>query len=441
MKKYTVIWFGQMLSMFGTAATRFALLIWAYQQTGKATPLALLGFFSFILFVLASPFAGVIVDRVDRRKVMVAADLGSAGMTAIMLILLQSGQLQLWHLYLAEALTGVFDAFQIPAYHAATSLLVPQKHYGRASGMSSFAQAAAQVFAPAFAPLLLNWVGLHGVMTIDILTFFVGITPLIFIAIPHPMVYVKGNSRPSIRKDLSTGFRYIFDRPGLVGLIGIYSGISFAAALTYFAILAPLVLARTGGDEVALGSVQAAMGVGGLIGGVVMSIWGGPKRRIHGVLLVCGVSFLIGDFLMAVGRTTSAWMFAILIATIFVPIIVGSKNAIWQSKVEPAMQGRVFAVRNLFETGLMPIGYLIAGPLADHVFEPAMQQGGNLASVFGGLLGTGSGAGMGFMFLCTCIMGTAICLSGYLFPAIRHVEDDLVDHVLQHAPIPEQSTA
>lgn len=434
MQKYTVIWFGQMLSMFGTATTRFALLVWAYQQTGQATPLALLGFFSFILYVLVSPIAGVMVDRLDRRFVLIAADLGSASMTALMLLLFVTGQLQIWHLYLAEALTGLFDAFQIPAYHASTTLLVPKQHYGRASGMSSFAQAAAQVFAPAFAPLLLAQVGLQGVMTIDIITFIIGITPLLFIAIPRPAAVTTTSARPNVMNDMTTGFRYIFARRGLAGLMAIYCGVNFAAALTYYAILAPLVLARTGGDEVALGQVQAALGVGGIIGGVLMSVWGGPKRRIHGVLLIGGISFLIGDFMMAVGQSTIVWMAAILIGTLFVPIIVGSKQAIWQSKVEPALQGRVFAVKTLFETASMPIGYLVAGPLADKVLEPAMQPGGALAGLFGGLLGTGPGAGMGFMFLCTCIIGTLVCFSGYLFSSVRRLEDDLPDHSLSSVP-------
>lgn len=223
-------------------------------------------------------------------------------------------------------------------------------------------------------------------------------------------------------------------RPGLLGMMLIYFGINFTAALTYYAILAPMVLARTGGDEIALGNVQAAMGVGGIIGGVLMSVWGGPKRRVHGIFVIGAFSFLTGDFLMAVGRTQGVWMFAILFATIFVPIIVGSKQTIWQSKVSPELQGRVFAARGAVEMLALPIGYLAAGPLADKVLEPAMQPGGALASVFGGLLGTGPGAGMAFMFLCTSIAGTVICLSGYLFKRVRQIETDLPDHTMDGLP-------
>ncbi len=437
MQKFSLIWFAQMLSQFGTATTRFSLMIWAYQKTGQATPLALLGFFSFILFILISPVAGVLVDRFDKRLAIILGDMGAALMTGMLLILFTSGQLQIWHLYIAEALTGAFEAFQIPAYAASISVLVPKEQYARVSGMRSFSDAAAQVIAPALAAQLLSLFGLGGVMIIDICSFLIGIIPLLFITIPIIVHSATENMpRRDFRNDLATGFRYIVERPGLLGLMGIYFGINLTAALTYYAILAPMVLARTGGDQIALGNVQAALGVGGIIGGVLMTVWGGPKRRVHGIFLIGAFSFLTGDFLMAVGRTTPVWMFAILFATIFVPIIVGSKQTIWQSKVPPELQGRVFAARGAVEQLAMPIGYLVAGPLADKLLEPAMRPGGALAAVFGGLLGTGPGAGMAFMFMCTSIAGTIICLSGYLFRNVREVESDLPDHIVDAIPTP-----
>ncbi len=435
MQKFSLVWFAQMLSLFGTATTRFSLMIWAYQQTSQATPLALLGFFSYILFILLSPMAGIVVDRLDRRLVMILADLGAGSMVLILMLLYQSGQLQISHLYLAVALTGAFEAFHFPAYSALISTLVAKEQYGRVSGMGSFSEAASQVIAPALAAQLLIAFGLGGVMLIDLISFFVGIIPLLFISVPT-VVSKAEEDQPSRRivEDLATGFRYIWQRPGLFGLLCIYLGINVTAALTYYAILAPMILARTGGDQVALGNVQAAMGVGGIIGGILMSVWGGPKRRIHGIFLVGGISFLLGDSMMAIGRTTPAWMFGILFSTIFVPIIVGSKQTIWQSKVPPALQGRVFAARGAIEQIRMPIGYLIAGPLADTILEPAMRQGGSLARLFGGLLGTGPGAGMAFMFLCTSIAGGIICLSGYGFPKVRRVEADLPDHSISAIP-------
>ncbi|MBZ0277736.1 MAG: MFS transporter [Anaerolineae bacterium] len=437
MQKFTLIWFGELISLFGTAGTRFALMIWAYEQTQQATTLALLGFFSFILYIALSPLAGVVVDRVDRRLVMIAGDLAVGLMTVIMLVLYATGGLQIWHLYLGEALTGAAEAFQLPAYSAATTTLVPRHQYARANGMRSLAFSASRVFGPFFAGIALPRIGISGVMLVDIVTFLAAVGMLAVIPVPRPVVtHESERSQGSIWRDMSYGWRYIRARRGLFGLLLIYTGINLAGALTYSAILAPMILARTSGDELSLGIVQAAMGVGGVLGGLILSIWGGPKRQIHGVLLFGAISFLGGDFLMAIWRTVPAWVFGISFSTIFVPFIFGCMRAIWQAKVAPAAQGRVFSVQSMFQEFSLPVGYLLAGPLADRVFEPAMLPEGSLAGIFGGLVGTGPGAGMALMFVGTAILGSVICLSGYLFPAVRHVERDLPDY----EPIPQETS-
>lgn len=441
-QRFTLIWFGQMLSMFGTATTRFALLVWAYQQTGQATTTALLGFFSFILYIFISPVAGVLVDRLDRRLVMIVADFGAAAITLILLILQSAGQLQIWHLYLGEFLVGGCDAFHVNAYSAAITMLIPKEQFGRANGMRSLAFDASQVVAPLLAGILLGLIGLQGIMLIDLLSFVFAVLPLLFITIPRPVVQQKAKSlKPSFWREITFGFRYILGRPGLLGLQLNFLAINVTAALTYLAILAPMVLARSGGDQVALGSVQSAMGAAGVLGGIIMSVWGGPKKRIHGVLLFGAVSFLAGDFLMAVGRSTPVWMLAGFIGTFFVPFIVGCDRAIWQSKVAPEVQGKVFAVQNMLREACLALGYLAAGPLADHLFEPAMKSDGALNPIFNGLVGSGSGAGMGLMFLCTSIIGTVVCLSGYWFPAIRNVESALPDYDAPPAGTSEETLA
>jgi MFS transporter, DHA3 family, macrolide efflux protein len=429
MQKFGLIWFGQLISLFGTATTRFALLVWAYEKTGQATTTALLGFFAFSLYILISPVAGVLIDRLDRRLVMLVADLGAGLMTLCILLLVSSDTLEIWHLYVAEALTGAFEAFQIPAYSAATTMLVSKEQYGRVSGLRSLAQSGSQVFAPAFAGIMLGIVGISGILLIDVATFCIGVLPLLFIAIPRPVVQeTEKATPPNIRQDILFGFRYIAARPGLVGLLIIYCGINLAAAIGWFAVLPPMVLARTGGDELALGTVQAAMGIGGIIGGVLLSVWGGPKRRIHGVLLLGVISFLTGDFLLGAGRTVPLWALATFMGSLTVPFIIGCDRAIWQAKVAPEVQGRVFSVQTMFQQFTMPVGYLVAGPLVDRILEPAMMPDGALVDTFGWLVGTGPGAGMALIFIGTCISGMVFCASGYLFRAVREVEIDLPDH-------------
>ncbi len=429
MRTFTIIWCGQLVSLVGTAMTRFALLIWVYEQTGAATPVALLGVFSFGASVVACPFAGVVIDRMDRRLVMIWADLGAGLMTLGLFVLFTTDHLHVWHLYLAQALTGVFEAFQIPAYSAAITTLIPKQHYVRASGMRSLADAASQVSAPLFAGFLLILVGIGGVMLIDVATLLVAVGTLLCVRVPRlAMPQDDTAPRRDTWRELRVGFEYIFQRPGLLGLMLIYTGMNLFAALTYYSILPAMVLARSGQDRMALASVQAALGAGGLVGGLCVSIWGGPKRRLHGILAAAAASFLLGDFLFAVGRSVAVWVVAACIAEFFVPIIMGSDRAIWQAKVVPQVQGRVFSVQRMLRQAMMPLGYLLAGPLADHVFEPAMAPGGSLVALFGWLVGIGAGAGMAVMFLCTGLLGMLMSLSGYAFRAVRPVEDDLPDH-------------
>ncbi|MBN1285757.1 MAG: MFS transporter [Anaerolineae bacterium] len=428
MKTFLAIWFGQLVSMTGTAMTRFALLTWAYRQTGEATTLALLGFFSYILYIAFSPIAGVVVDRWDRRTVMLAGDLSAGLMTVGMLALYLADGLQIWHLYLAEALTGAFEAFQHPAYNAAITTLVPERQYGRVNGLRSLAYSSSQVVAPSLAGVVLVAVGLPGVMMIDIATFLIATLTLAQARIPRPAATAEGQaSRGKFWQEVRFGFRYVFARRGLLYLLFIFMGINFAASLTYFGVLPAMILARSGNDELALAGVQSVLGAAGVIGGALVSAWGGPKRRVHGVLLGGALSFLFGDLMFGVGQSLPVWIGAGFVSAVFIPLIVSSDRAIWQSKVEPDVQGRVFAAKGMLQQMPYPIGYLLAGPLADRLFGPAMMPGGALASVFGSLVGTGPGAGMGLMFLCTSLIGTTVCLGGYLIPAVRRLDLDDCD--------------
>lgn len=425
MRTFHIVWTGQLVSLLGTAMTRFALLIWAYQQSGSATTLALLGFFSFITLVICSPFAGVFADRFDRRKVMIFTDLGAGLMTIGMFVLYATGNLQIWHLYLAEGLTGIFEAFQHSAYSSAISVLVPRSEYARAAGMRSLAYSASQVIAPFLGGLLLTIIDIHGVMLIDVATFLIAMVTLLIVRFPRPEVSAEGiAAKGNFLHELSFGFRYIFRHPGLTRLILIFAGLHLVSGLTYFGTLPAMVLARTGGDEVALGSVQAALGLGGVIGGILVSANYMPRRKIHAVLAFAALSFLFGDFLFAVGRSIPVWIVAGLSGAVFIPFIISANSAIWQSKVPLDVQGRVLSIKEMLQPASMPFGYLFGGLLADRVFEPLMANGGQLAGTFGWLVGIGPGAGMGLMFVCTCILGTLISLSGYLFPEVRNIEED-----------------
>lgn len=429
MRAFVIIWLGQLVSMLGTGMTRFALTIWAWQITGSATALALVGVFSFAPIVLASPIAGALVDRWPRKLVMMASDLAAGLSTIAVLILYSTGNLQIWHLYVAGAFAGVFESFQFPAYSAAVSTMLTKENYTRASGMIGMAEAASGIVAPALAGLLLVSIGIGGVMLIDIATFSIAIAVLFFVHIPQPKRTAAGEEgRGSLWTESLYGFRYIFRRPSLLGLQLVFFGVNLTSTAGLI-LAAPMILARTGNDSLALGTVQSAFGVGGLVGGLLLSTWGGPKRRVHGVLLGMMGGGLLGMTTLGLAGGLLFWVIGAFADTFFIQILNASNQAIWQAKVDPDVQGRVFAVRRLIAQIAAPLSMILGGWLADRIFEPAMQPGGHWAAAFGWLVGTGPGAGMGLLLVASGLLTGLVAACGYLIPAIRNAESILPDHV------------
>ena len=431
---FTLVWLGQIVSVLATNMTQFGLTIWVYEKTGSATALGLMQVFFITPFLIISPFAGVMVDRHNRKLMMMVSDLG-AGLATVGLLILQAlGLLQLWHLYVFSVIAGLGNAFQWPAYSAAISTMVPKEQYGRANGMMSLVEMGPGVIAPLLAGALLPFIKLTGIMLMDVITFVSAIAVLFVVHVPQPPRTAEGRQgQGSIWKEAAYGFRYIFARPSLLGLqLVFFCGNLFAGIA--FTVFAPMILARTGNNSVIFGTVQSVGAVGGVIGGVIMSAWGGFKRRVHGVLLGWILASLFGVVVLGVGRSLPLWIPGMVLATIFVPLVNGSNQAIWQAKVAPDLQGRVFSARRLIAWFTNPITPLIAGPLADFVLEPAMRQGGTLTGVFGWLVGIGPGAGMALIVIFSGLGGALVGLAGYLFPAVRNAEDILPDHDAVTAP-------
>lgn len=424
---FSIIWFGQLVSLTGSGMTVFALTLWTWQATGSATALALISFFFMGPTVLMSPIAGVLVDRWSRKFVMILTDTVSGLATLAVLLLYLSGMLQVWHLYLAAAVVGAFQAFQWPAYSATISVMVSKEHYGRANGMMSLAEATSAIAAPLLAGILIGAIGIAGVMTIDLVTFLFAIGTLVLVHIPQPSkITPPSPGDGSLLQESLYGFRYILQRPSLLGLQLTLMATNLLGSFA-FGVLSPMILARTENNAQVLGTVLSISGIGGVIGGVAMSLWGGPKRRVHGLLGGLALESLLGTMLLGLGRTLPAWAAAAFCSAFFIPIINGSNQAIWQSKVAPDVQGRVFAARRLIAQVTSPLGVLIAGPLADLVFEPAMRSQSALSALFGSIVGVGPGAGMALMFVLAGILGVAVSVGGYLFKAVRDAEVLLPD--------------
>jgi MFS family permease len=424
---FTVVAVGQFFSILGTSMTGVALLIWAWRLTGSATALALIGFFGFGPMVLFSPFAGALVDRWNRKLVMMLSDMAAGTATIGLLTLFLLGHLQIWHLFVAAFFTGLFAAFQFPAFSAAISLMIPKEHYSRASAMIGLAQSVAGVFAPVAAGALIGVIGVGGIMAIDLVTLSLALGALLLVRVPQPEVSSAGaEARGSLRKEAAYGFRYILARPSLLGLQLVFFAGNFLASLTG-TLAAPLILARTGNNALALGTVQSVGAAGAVLAGLILSAWKGPRRKIHGVLLGWAGLFLISEMLMGFSRGPGGWSVAVFAGALVGTLINVSNQAIWQRKVPPDVQGRVFSVRLLIAQVSGPTAMLLAGPLADRVLEPGMRAGGALAKVFGGLVGTGPGTGISLLFVIAGVLGTCVALGAYLIRPIRDVETIIPD--------------
>jgi len=425
MRAFTLVWIGQVVSLLGTRMTQFALTIWMWEITGAATALALGNLFFMAPQMLMSPLAGALVDRWNRKLVMMLSDLAAGLSTVFIFILLRTGSLEIWHLYAAFAFAGAFQAFQFPAYSAAVSAMIPKEQYTRASGMLSLALSASGIFGPIAAGVLMNMVATSGILVFDIASFVVAIAVLLLVHIPQPPA--QAAERKSLLEDSLFGFRYILERPSLLGLQLVFFFINFTSVLC-FSLMAPMILSRTGDDTVVLGTIQSAFGVGGVVGGLALSAWGGFKRRVHGVLGGMILSSILGTLMMGLGRSAPLWIFAAFFTVAFLPLINGSNQAIWQSKVPPEMQGRVFSARALIAQVSAPVATGIAGPLADGFLLPGMMEGGSLAPLFGWLVGVGPGTGISLLFTVMGAMGVLVGLGGYTFPHIRNAEDIIPDH-------------
>ena len=445
---FAVVAVGQMISILGSSMTMFALALWLFDQTESATAFSLLAVAGFAPVVLFSPIAGALVDRWNRKLVMMLSDLAAGMSTVAIFILFLTGNLEVWHLYIASFINGTFQSLQWPAYSAAITTMVPKEQYGRANGMVALAGPVSQIFAPILAAMIIGNggfdIGTRNILIIDIVTFSAAVGALLFVHIPQPKATSEGlKSRGSLLKEAAFGFKYIFARPSLLGLQLMFLYINLVASIGNI-LLTPMILSGSSNGENTLATVMFAGAVGGVIGGVLLSAWGGPKRRIHGVLIgfiltalfnpvLMGLGFQLGSFveitLFGVTGVGLIWALANFSAPLFITILNGSNQAIWQAKVAPDVQGRVFSVRRLIAQISAPIGMLIAGPLADNIFEPKMLDASSgMGSLFGPLVGNHLGSGMSLIFLITGTLGILGGLSGYLFPAVRNVEDILPDH-------------
>jgi DHA3 family macrolide efflux protein-like MFS transporter len=427
-RTFLIIWFGQLISLIGSGLTSFALGVYIYNRTGAATQLALSLVAASVPSLVLLPFAGALVDRWDRRRVLILSDTGAALVTLTLWALLATGRLEVWHVYVGNALTSALGAFQRPAYMAVPSLLVPKKQFGRIGGLMQLADSVSIIVAPLAAGFLIAVIRIQGVFLVDFATFLFAVSTLLIVRIPRPAPTLSVPDRheqpgAALLREAAFGWGYLRARRGLLGMLILFAIVNLALGF-YSALFTPLVLSRFSAQ--ALGSLLSISGLGMLAGSLVMSAWGGTRRKIFTVL---GAISLSGLGMACTGLRPNVLLMGAgnLFFFALAPIANAASQAIWLAKVAPDVQGRVFAARMMIGSAITPLAYLLAGPLADRVAEPLMAEGGALAGSVGRILGVGPGRGMGLIVVLTgLVVALAPLLAAFIRP-IRRVEVELPD--------------
>ena len=418
MRIFTIIWLGHLVSVIGNHLTDFALVLWVWQLTGSATALALAGFFYELPQIPIALFAGLLVDRFNRKHLMILGDAIAALATIVIATLYLTNGLHIWHIYSAAAVNGGFGQIQRLAYQTSISSIVPPGQYTRANSMNAAVHYGSAIVAPALAGLLYPLVGLLGILGVDLVTFGVAIATLLFIHIPQPRPPKHQTSEP-VFKRLTFGFRYVWGQPNLRAVLLITALFWFAHDLGE-AIYDPMILAHTGGDAQVLASTATAAGIGGVTGAVLLSVWGGPRRRMTGLFMgFVGVG--LSKAVFGIGRSPVVWLPAQFCSSLNFPLLGSLETAIWMEAVAPDSQGRVFAVNSLVIQVVSALAALIAGPLAEQILEPAMQSGAWMTNGLAQIFGDGAGAGTSVLYvLCAIAMLLTGTVAKALLPKMYH---------------------
>ena len=431
MRAFLTIWVGQLVSLIGSQLTGFALGVWVYDQSKSVLLLALTQIALQAPFVLLSPLAGVLADRWNRRTAMMVSDFGAGLAVLTAAGLYFSHWLQPWMVIPINLWMAAFQTLMWPAYTASVTLLVPKEQYGRANGFVQLGEALPQIAGPALAGALYVVIHLGNLALIDFVSYLFSVTlMLLWVRIPNPARTEAGRqARGSVWKEMRFGWDYIVARRGLLSLLFYFMAINFLSGVMQ-PLLVPLVLDNWPADV--LGYLSTIMGVGMLVGTVFMSAWGGGRRKIYTLL---GAGVVSSLFLGAVGLRISIPLLAVcgfgFMAAM--PLINASSQAIWQAKVAPDVQGRVFAVRRALAWSAQIVAPLLAAPLADYVFKPGMAPGGALAALLGPVVGVGANHGIGVLISCLGLLTGVVSLAAFLIPAIRNVERDVPDHAAASA--------
>lgn len=409
-RDFLFLWASQTISSLGTAMTSYTLVVWVYSQEGTASSVSLLTLCSFLPTILFRFIAGTLADRWNKKRIMLVCDVFAACGTLLVLGLHSLALLRIWHLYVINFLLSFMNAFQIPASQVATSLLVPKKHYARAGGLQTFAGSAISILSPALGSTLLAYGGLPLVLMLDLITFAIAFSALFFlIRLPGPE-RTSAKERKPFWQDCTAGLVFLKEHKPILRLILFFTAINFLAKIGGDGQLAAFVLARTSGDQQALGLVQSAVSLGVMAGSLLMT-WRKPaKERFSAIFLTCGLTFLIGNVGQSLTSSVPAWVAAAFGSYLMAAVMNVHLTVLMRESVPVGMQGRVFSARDTLQNACIPLGLLLGGLLADRVFEPFMSAASPVQQWLSQWFGTGSGSGIALLFFIAGTAGTALSL-------------------------------
>ena len=402
---FLILWITQSLSSLGSSMTNFALVIWSYQEQGSALSTALLSVCSYAPYVIMSIFAGALSDKWNKKITMLVSDSVAALCTVVVMVLLLTGKLEIWHLYVLNGINGLMNTIQQPAADVTITLLTPSKHYQKVSGFRSFSNSLNTILTPVFATAILAFWGLQAVIWIDLATFVVAFFSLVcFIKIPQ--IPREKEQKETVLQSAFSGLRYLKENRGILDLILFLAAINFIASI-YDAALPAMILSKA--DNIALGTVNTVVGIATLAGSILVSLVPEPKSRVRVICNTLLLSMSTENFVLAFADALPLWCAGAFLGWISIPIMNANMDVIFREKIPVSMQGRVFSARNTLQFFTIPLGLFLGGALVDTVFEPLMakQEAGSLLT---NLFGMGKGSGAQMLFFLIGIAGVIVCL-------------------------------
>jgi len=417
---FLLLWGSQTVSQLGTAMTDYAIIIWVYSQRGTASSVTLLTVCSFLPTIFFRFLAGSVVDRKNKKRIMLVADLLAACGTLAVYMLHSAEVLQIWHLYVINFMLSLMNAFQEPASFVAVSMLVPKEYYARAGGLQGFSGAAVSILAPALGALLLACGGLETVLIVDLATFAVAFLVLLFLIRIPEQEREKPEEEPFSETCLA-GIRYLKEHSAILKITLFLAVINFLAKLGNDGMLSPFVLGRTGNNQAVLGAVQSSVAAGLLAGSLLTTLTKPAKKRIPLIFITTGLIFS-GNIILSLTSQPWLWCAASVWSYLLAAVMNVNLDTLMREKVPLEIQGRVFSAKSTLQNFTIPIALLLGGLLADTVFEPFMITDSPVQQALSGLFGTGKGAGIGLMFFIIGIAGMLISFTRLRKPVYRELD-------------------